>query len=289
MHFACMSFKIDIGAMQALCAVVDHGGVTRAADRLSLTQSAVSHKIKRLEEHLGRTLLSRHPGSKILTEDGEKLLAYARRILAIHDEALLTLSSSSIAGHIRLGITEDMTGDGLVRILRRFAVRHPDVSVHTHVRQSLVLEAEVGAGEIDLALFQLFRQRLQPRDIALFEDRIRWVRSPNLQVSQSRPLPFVAFDDQCFLKRWAMREDRAAGFVTVLTCASTAGVVAAVEAGLGVALLNSRHVTAEMQDASDLCDDSPPSTVYIARVGQKSRTEAVAALAREVKAEMHAS
>ena len=80
-----MNYRIEIDVLQALCAVEDFGGVTRVAEQLSLTQSAVSHKIKRLESRIGQNLLNRRAGARVFTDDGQTLLAYARRILALHD------------------------------------------------------------------------------------------------------------------------------------------------------------------------------------------------------------
>ncbi|MFC6496344.1 LysR family transcriptional regulator, partial [Gemmobacter lanyuensis] len=81
--------RLEIDALRALIAVQDHGGVTRAATALGLTQSAVSHKIKRLEISLDAELLSRRPNAPLFTPAGMDLLGYARRILGIHDEAVL--------------------------------------------------------------------------------------------------------------------------------------------------------------------------------------------------------
>lgn len=282
-----MKHRLDIDALQALCAIEDHGGVTRAADHLSLSQSAVSHKIKRLEEHLGRPLLARRAGSPAFTEDGQKLLSYARRILSLHDEAVLSLATSPLTGRIRLGMTEDITSGGLARILGRFARLHPDVAVHTHVGQSLTLEEELAVGEVDLAVMQLFRHRLHPSDMILSEDRVHWVKSVDLRLDESRPIPFLAFDDRCFLKQWAMQElePRGMGFVTVLECASTAGMVSAVQAGLGVSLLNARHLTPGIEVVDDVFAPSPPQIAHVVRIARKSRSEVARILAREIAEE----
>ena len=138
-----MNRRLEISALQTLCAVQDHGGVTRASEHLSLSQSAVSHKIKRLESSIDCELLSRRAGAPALTAEGERLVAYARRILALHDEALLSLGKRSLSGKIRLGMTEDTTSSDLSRILGRFTRLHPNISVRTHVRQSLMLEREL--------------------------------------------------------------------------------------------------------------------------------------------------
>jgi len=140
--------KLDIGGLEALCAVVDHGFVTRAAIRLALSQSAVSHKIKRMEESLGCDLLDRAGGSSTLTPEGGKLLEYSRRILALREEALLSLTRQPLTGRIRLGMTEDVANSGLARILGRFTRLYPDVAVHTATGQSLHIEARLDRGEM---------------------------------------------------------------------------------------------------------------------------------------------
>ena len=278
---------MDIDALMALCAVADHGGVTRAAHHLALSQSAVSHKIRRMEDRLGRDLLDRRAGHPVFTEEGERLLAYARRIVALHDEALLSLSSRPLKGRLRLGMTEDTTSSGLSRILGRFARLHPDVSVHTHVDQSLVLEDELERGEIDLAVMQIFRHRLLPGDTVLFEDSLHWVKSHDLVLDPDRPLPFLAFDEKCFYRNWAMEQGvlRSLRVETVLACASNAGIVSAVLAGLGVALLNARHVTPAMEVIDNRFGPPPPGIAYVVRTGRKSRSEAARALSQAIQAE----
>lgn len=282
-----MSHRMDIDALQALCAVKDCGGVTRAAEHLALSQSAVSHKIKRLEERLGRSLLARRTGGPLFTEDGQRLLGYARRILALHDEALASLASQPLKGSIRLGMTEDTTSSGLSRILGRFARLHPEVQVRTHVAQSLTLELQLERGEADLAVMQIFQSRLQPSDTVLYEDSLHWVKSPDLPLLPDRPVPFLAFDAQCFYKHWAEEagSERGAGLVTVLECASVAGIASGVLSGLGVALLNARHITPQMEVIDHVMGPPPPPIAYVVRIAAKSRSVAAKSLAAEIARE----
>ncbi len=282
--------KMDIDALQALCAIEDTGGVTRAAERLALSQSAVSHKIKRLEDRLGRTLLARRSGGPVFTEDGLKLLGYARRILALHDEAVLSLASRPLKGALRLGMTEDTTTSDLSRILGRFARLHPEVTVRTHVAQSLTLEAELERGDVDLATLQVFNHRVRDTDLILAEDSLHWVKSPDLTLDAARPIPFLAYDEACFYRQWAMEPARSfkGDLATVLTCASSAGIVSGVRAGLGVALLNGRFISPEMEVVDTHFGAPPPSISYIVRIGSKSRSEAARALAEAVVAQSEA-
>lgn len=282
-----MSQRLDIDALQALCAIQDQGGVTRAAAHLALSQSAVSHKIKRLEAHLGRTLLTRRTGGPAFTEEGQKLLSYARRILALHDEAVQSLSSRPLKGHLRLGMTEDTTSSGLSRILGRFARLHPDVTVRTHVAQSLVLEDQLDRGEIDLAVMQIFQHRMQPADQLIYLDKLHWVKARDYVLDLNSPVPFLAFDSNCFYKHWAEQTAHLppAGLAMAFECASAAGIVSAVASGLGVALLNARHLTPEIEVIDEAFGVTPPDIAYVVRIGSKSRSDIARSLAAGIAGE----
>ncbi len=278
-----MAERLDIDALRALKAIADHGGVTRAAKHLSLSQSAVSHKIRRLEESIDCALLSRRPGAPLLTDAGERLLSYAERILNIHDEAVRSLSKRTLAGKIRLGMTEDTTSGGLARILARFAQLHPSVSVRTHVAQSLVLQRELEERQIDIAVMQIFAADVQASDIVLFQESLHWVRSLDCQIDAHGQVPFLAFDEDCFYRHWAMENGATRGWrlETILECASAAGIGAAVEAGMGISLLNERYVTSSME-VVDYLFTKPPDIAYIVRPSSKTKSGAVRALAREI-------
>ncbi|WP_039017610.1 LysR family transcriptional regulator [Halocynthiibacter namhaensis] len=270
--------RLDIDALRTLCAITDHGGVTRASEHLALSQSAVSHKIKRLEAGLDCALLSRRPGAPLLTEDGARLLQYARRILSLHDEALQSLSKRPLSGKIRLGMTEDVTSSELSRILGRFARLHPKISVRTHVKQSLVLAGELDRGEIDLAMMQVFEEDMRPEDVLLFQTRLHWVKSREFSLDKSCSLPFLSYDTDCFYKNWGM--DAVPGLSTVLECASSAGIKSAVQAGLGIALLPATYLTPEIE-IIDAEFPRPPTLAYILR-GGKARSVPVQTLIQEI-------
>jgi DNA-binding transcriptional LysR family regulator len=279
--------RLDIDALRALLAIRQHGGITRAAEVLGLSQSAVSHKVKRLETSLDCALLSRKPGAPMFTTQGEDLLDYASRILGLHDEALLSLSKSPLAGRINLGMTEDIACSDLSRILGRFRRLHPQVSVRTKVRMSLVLRALMDQGELDAAIAQVYVHELRPADVVLLQEQLHWVKSPELSLSAGAPIPFLSFDDQCFYRTWALDvgQDSGALLETVFECSSFAGIAAAVVSGLGVALLNARHVTPEMEIVTGLLPE-PPMLAYIVRRARKVRNPALDTLISEIRSEI---
>lgn len=281
-----MAVKLDVDSLRALKSIADHGGVTRAARHLSLSQSAVSHKIKRLENNIDCVLLTRRAGAPLLTETGERLLSYANRILALHDEAAATLSKRTLTGSIRMGMTEDMTSSGLAKILARFARLFPDVSVRTHVAQSLVLQRELEDAAIDLGAMQIFATNLRPDDIVLFEHGLCWAKARDFQIPDEGRIPFLAYNDQCFYKAWLLEHasSMGRGFRTVLECSSNAGIIAGIEAGLGVSIVNERHVSASM-DVLETGFRTPPRIAYIVRTSNRTMSNAVKALAGEIERE----
>ena len=99
-----MARNLDLTALRSFVTVADTGGVTRAAGALHLTQSAVSMQLKRLEESLDLRLLDRSRKGAALTAEGEQLLGYARRMLALNDEAISRLTSHEYEGEITLGV-----------------------------------------------------------------------------------------------------------------------------------------------------------------------------------------
>lgn len=281
------SRRLEIDALRALWAVRHHGGVTRAAEALGLSQSAVSHKIKRLETNLGCDLLSRTSGAPMFTAAGEDLLHYAGRIISLHDEALLSLTKTPLAGRIALGLTEDTTCTDLSRILGRFHRLHPGVTVRTKVRMSLVLRAMLDRGELDAAIIQVFAHEVRPADVVLFREKLHWVKHSALPLPKSGSIPFLSFDDECFYRQWALDISQDGGLLleTVFECTSAAGIVAAVTSGLGLALLSERHLRPDMQVVTSLLP-SPPDLAYVVRRARKTRNAALDTLIAEIEADI---
>lgn len=277
------SRRLEIDALRALTAIRRHGGITRAAVALGLSQSAVSHKIRRLEVSLDCELLGRKSGGPMFTAAGEDLLDYAVRILGLHDEALLSLSKTPLAGRILLGLTEDTACSDLARILGRFKRLSPNVAVRTKVGMSLVLRAMLERGELDAAIVQVFSHEVRPNDVVLYREDLHWVKHPELTIRPGEAIPFLSFDDQCFYRQWALGIGQEnLPLESVFECSSAAGIVSAVNAIMGVALLSDRHIRGEMQIVTDRLP-VPPSLAYVARRARRSRNPALDSLIGEIE------
>ena len=137
--------------LRAFVAVAQHRNLTRAAEGLGRTQSAVSVQLRRLEGRLGARLFRREARGMTLTADGLRLLPAAERVLR-DLERIGAMFRTALAGPIRVGIPDDYGTAMLQRILRRFADRHPEVEVTVRCGFSPTFPRAVRDGELDLAV-----------------------------------------------------------------------------------------------------------------------------------------
>ena len=143
---------LDPTLLRAFVAVAQTGGFTRAAQRLHLTQSAISHQMRRLEEQIGRPLMHRTTRSVTLTDDGAEFLRHAEQVLASLDTLARRFAPSPMTGVVRFGVPENFLGDRLPQLLCRFARAYPSVRLEVGVGMHLDLRALIAARELDLAV-----------------------------------------------------------------------------------------------------------------------------------------
>ena len=289
---------LDIDSMRALAAIAESGGITRAAQRLNLSQSAVSHKMKRLERKLNRSLFTRSGGKFTLSTDGEKLLDYARRLVRLHDEACASFHQSDLAGELRLGITEDVSAPGMAQILSSFSTSFPNVSLTSRVAHTPELMRWLRAGEIDMALIEVFEADLLPTDHALGRQQIAWLQAEDFILAHDQPIPFVTYHKDCFYKAWAEQALARSGHSlrVVFECPSIDGMVNAVRSGLGIGLINlgvlrQRHSGGRRADSRGLRVDNgelpaPPAIQHVARFSAGISTRQMEKLLQAIKSEL---
>ncbi|MGY6271463.1 LysR substrate-binding domain-containing protein [Achromobacter denitrificans] len=229
---------LDLELLRTLVCVVDEGSFTRAASRVHRTQSTVSQQVRKLEQGIGKTLLlrDRAGGNVSATEDGELMVAYARRLLAIAGEAEHVLSAPRKACVLRLGIPEDFDVSRLTVLLAGFSASHADVRLETSSGMSMDLRAGLASGELDLALV-----KREPGDgpcLAAWPEQLAWVGGRQ-RVSAAAAVPLVLFPQGCIYRKRAIYALESAGrpWHVAYHSHSLAGVQAAVAAGLGVSLL----------------------------------------------------
>jgi DNA-binding transcriptional LysR family regulator len=229
---------LDLDLLRSFVSVVDSGGFTRAGERVHRTQSTVSQQIRRLEDTFGRPLLHRNGKQATPTEEGERLLSYARRILALAEEARDVVARPTGDGIVRLGIPEDFAASRLAKVLSKFARSRPGLRLDVRCDLSVKLRNDLERGELDLALMK--RDRGDAGAIASWPEHLQWVTSRSHPIDTRRdPVPLAVFPQGCLYRNRAIHALEAAGraWHIAYTSPNFSGVQAAVSAGLGISIL----------------------------------------------------
>ncbi|MEV8466556.1 LysR family transcriptional regulator [Fluviibacterium sp. DFM31] len=188
---------LDLSALRSFVAVADTGGVTRAANLLNLTQSAVSMQMKRLEEALDVQLLDRSARTVTLTAAGEQLLGYSRKMLALNDEAVSRLTDTVFEGELTLGVPHDIIYPHIPGVLQRFNVEFPRMRVHLLSSYTRKLKEEFARGDCDLILTTEESPDAQGETLAALP--LVWIGAPGGIAWKQRPLR-LGFEPGCMFR-----------------------------------------------------------------------------------------
>ncbi|MCA8883395.1 MAG: LysR family transcriptional regulator [Rhodobacteraceae bacterium] len=189
-----MARVLDLSALRSFVAVAECGGVTRAANLLNLTQSAVSMQMKRLEDSLDVALLDRSSRSVALTAAGEQLLGYSRKMLALNDEAVSRLTDPIYEGSLTLGVPHDIVYPHIPGVLKRFNAEFPRVQVHLLSSYTRKLRDAFARGDCDIILTT--EDRVAEGGEGLAELPLVWAGAPGGSAWKSRPLR-LGFEPAC--------------------------------------------------------------------------------------------
>jgi DNA-binding transcriptional LysR family regulator len=237
----------DPALLRAFVAVKETGGFTRAAQRLNLTQSAVSHQIRKLEDQVGRQLLFRTTRALTLSEDGEDFLRYAQDILQTFDSMAQRFKPSPISGVVRFGVLENFMGDRLPNLLCKFSRAFPSVRLDVSVGMNLDLLPMIKAGELDLAVV------MSPPDsdagTPLRRTQFVWVAADTFDVAPDTSLPFAFFPAPCINRVVGLGalDGTPVQWHVVFTSQSQQGIRAAVLAGLAITIMTRDDVEPGMR------------------------------------------
>ncbi|MEU6321362.1 LysR substrate-binding domain-containing protein [Streptomyces sp. NPDC047009] len=224
----------DPSQLRTFLAVSQTLSFTQAARRLGVRQSTVSQHVRRLEEAAGRQLFSRDTHSVELTEDGEAMLGFARRILEVHEQATAFFTGTRPRGRLRFGASEDFVLTRLPEILERFRYDHPEVDLELTVELSGTLHEQLAAGRLDLVLAK--RRPQDPRGELVRHDRLVWIGAERLRLDPDRPVPLIVYPPPGITRARALAalEEQGRAWRIVCTSGSLNGLIAAARAGLGV-------------------------------------------------------
>ncbi len=231
----------DAEALRSFVAGIELGSFVLAADRLGRSTSAVSAQLKKLEQQAGTSLVQKSGRHLILTERGEVMLSYARRILSLNDEASAALLASSLNGSLNLGMQEDFGETLLPAILGTFTRAHPQVQLSASITRNQQLLEGIRHSEFDLAVsWQADDEPCSPTSQSLGHIALRWIGAEHFSLEHylhsGEPLPLLVFEAPCLMRSAATAALDHAGIPwrIAFTSRSLSGIWAAMSAGLGI-------------------------------------------------------
>ncbi|OLP61512.1 LysR family transcriptional regulator [Xaviernesmea oryzae] len=280
---------LELDVLKTFVAIAETGNFTNAAERVHRTPSAVSMQIKKLEEMLNGPLFLRDARSVSLTTRGEVLLGYARRLLALNNEAVARFLLPDLNGSVRLGVVDDISEWVLPNVLKAFAQCYPNIMVDVRIANSATLRKMVDEHRIDIAIYNCGCDGAEDGEILLRETLV-WAGARCGSAHLRAPLPVSMWDEGCSWRSSAVSALEKSGrdYRIALLSAYTSGQKAALRADLAVAPLPRYLVSGDLVALGE-ADGLPPLGDNL--IGMRvidGATPPVTALAGHVRDAFHA-
>lgn len=278
-----MTAPLDLDQLHTFVTIADVGSFTRAAGEVHRTQSAVSMQMRRLEERIGRPLFEKDGRSNRLTEEGERLLTYARRLLRLNRETLAAFDEASLEGSIRIGTPDDYADRFLPEIMARFTRSNPRVELSVICEPTYNLVEQIRRGQLDIAIVTHNDDKRTSEIVR--REPLLWVSSANHSVHAEDVLPLAVGRTTCMWRRAAcdMLDQMGRDYRILFTSWSATVIIAAVLSGQAVSILPECALRPGMRilSESDGFGTLPDVRIGIMR-GHPSQPEIVDALARHI-------
>jgi len=230
---------LDLDAVKAFVLIADMQSFTRAAQALDTTQSAISLKLRRLEDQLGRRLLERTPRQVRLSAEGAVFLDAARSLVGAHERAVTSFHVEQ--RRLTIGISHQIVGSELPALLRRMNEHDPNLLIEMRVAGSREVMQAYEDGGLDAALV-LQPENRRDQGETLFSESFAWIAAANWKLQPGQPLPLSTQGESCSIRAGAVRALDQAGipWTEVFIGKGAAVVGAAAAAGLAVAVIARR-------------------------------------------------
>lgn len=277
---------LDSQLLRAFVSVADHASVTRAADAMHLTQSAVSAQIKRLEEQLGCRVFERTTRSLQLTAQGSVLLSYARSILNLQQQAVSRLAAPRHApATLRLGCSEGFPSEWLFAALASFRQRRPDVHVEVTCGISTLLTRQVRQRSLDLMVGTVCDAGGDTE--TLWMEPLVWAFSERALLDPDAPAPLAFLSEPCPFREAALASlaGHDSNWRIVLTAQSSGALAAAAAAGLAITVLTPSGMPPGLRSIppGTFLPALPPARFVIQRGNSNAAPEPLSDLVNEVR------
>ncbi len=247
---------INLELIRCFTTIAECSSFTEAGERLHKSQSAVSVRIKKLEDILGRQLLNRTSRSVGLSEDGKRFLPYATRLLKLNEEAVSVLQAPEMKGTLRLGVVEYFAAHRLPDLLSEIRRKFPAVDLQVKLALSSDLFKALDANEVDVIIAKTDPSR--SGGIPILSEQLNWVHCMD-DVDLSGSVPLCLMPEPCIYRLHALNALSSVGmqWQEVVSTASVFGLQSAIAAGLGIGAMGTSCVLPEMKRL-DVTHGMPP-------------------------------
>lgn len=269
--------------LKSFLALAETRNFTRAAERLGISQPAVSQHVRKLEQAAGRILVTRDTRELRLTDNGDAMAGFARSIMAANEAAARYFSGAAMRGRLRFGTADDLAITGLPRILRDFRQLYPQINLELTVSQSDHLHRRLKAGALDL-VFVKWVSGAQEGEVVK-QDTFAWVGLEQTVLEREAPVPVIVYPAPSLSRKLALDALESAGRTWRVTCTTKqiSGVLAAVRAGIGITVMPTSLVPEDLKIITRRFDLPPVGDVDFTLIRNPlANSEVVDALTRAI-------
>lgn len=249
--------NLDIAILRSFVAAANYGSIALASQYVNRTQGAVSMQIGKLETTVGKKLFYRSKAGVRLTEAGENMISYARKILSMNDEAISATESSDLEGVLKLGIPQDLGVKYIPELLGQYKRAFPNIRIIVYVDSNYNLSKRVKEGELDVAVLL----SVGKVEDAAFISKLatKWIGPTDYIFNNLAPISLLVPPTPCHYFEMAQNglKERNINWQVDFISGNMLSIWAAVEAGLGLTIRNSLNTPPQLQTL-DHIHELPP-------------------------------
>ena len=251
--------NITLRQLEIFLAVAETQHVTKASQRLHLTQSAVSMAISELENQMGTPLFDRLGRRLLLNDRGRLLLPHATQVIRKlkHMEMMMTESNGSLVGELNVTASTTTGNYLLPYLLGAFVDRHPNISPNLRIGNTEQVQASLLSGDCDVGFIEGHAHHKEIEALPWLDDELIVIASPRDPLSQVDELKRSDLEKA----EWIVREKgsgteeifeseisrQLTRFNILMRLGDTEAIKKAVESGLGIGCLSSLCVGREIE------------------------------------------
>lgn len=239
--------NLDIGLLRTFVAAAERESFSVAAERVFRTQAAVSLQMQRLESIVGCALFTRVGRNKRLSDQGMRLLEYARRILSLNDEAYRAMTQEVFEYPVKIGACADAVDTLMPEYLEMCAETYPSLRIDIQVGRSRWLASALRRGDVDLVVDVAPHEEFH--HAVLRTSPVVWLAGARFHYQQNLALPLVLIDSACPFRGMALEAlaQQERSWRPTFQTSTLAGIRAALRAGLGITPRTIEMLTSDMK------------------------------------------